>query len=126
MPYNPLQPNNDINRSYDFITTYIVTIASSVLNITETTVVKDLTGATVETKVIKYSILAKDVYIKLFTYTNNIDYKLQPGTLCIEITNKYNKHTIATINSVNLDASSSGYSSNINTYYTYLSTNLYL
>lgn len=126
MAYNPLQPNNDINRSYNFITTYIVTIASGVLTITETTLTKDLTDVLVDTKVSKISILAKDVYVRLFPYTNNIDYKIQPSTLCVEITNKYNKHPLVTINSVNLDATSSGYSSNMNTYFTYLSTNLYL
>lgn len=126
MPYNPLQPNNDINRSYNFLTTYIVTIASGVLTITETTLTKDLTDALIDTKIIKYSILANDVYVRLFPYSNNIDYKVQPTSLCVEITNKYNKHTIATVNSVNLDATSSGYSSNMNTYFNYLSTNLYL
>lgn len=126
MPYNPLQPNNDINRSYDFITTYIITISGPSLILTQTTLMKDLTGVLVNTDVIKVSILAKDIYVRLFSYANNQDFKSEKPILCVELINKYNKHPLATINSVNLDATSSGYSSNMNTYFNYLSTNLYL
>ncbi len=126
MPYNPLQPNNNPNRNVDIITTYKITISGQALIVTETTLVKDLSGALISTDVSKFSILAKDIYVRLYNFSNNIDFKLQPTTPSIELMNKYNKHSIVTINSINLDATSSGYSSNMDTYFTYLSTNLYL
>jgi hypothetical protein len=127
MSYNVLQPNNDPNRSYDQVTTFLITYASGVLTFVTTNQAKEvLTGDVVETTESKLSIMGKDLYIRLYNYRNNHDYKSAYADVpVVEFINKYNKHPICTVNAVNLNPSSSFYNVNMSTYYTSLSTNIF-
>ena len=109
------------------MTTFLITYASGVLTFVTTNQAKEvLTGTVVETTESKLSIMGKDLYIRLYNYRNNHDYKSAYADVpVVEFINKYNKHPICTVNAVNLNPSSSFYNVNMSTYYTSLSTNIF-